>query len=491
MFDKVLVSWRTLKGRHPILFELTLSITFGVLIEFFLSFMPPLSIVRHVGDNIADWMIQVHEGITNNIPTSPAFVFIDIDDATFKAWGSPLVMPRANIAILLERVARSEPLAIILDVDLAYSDRTDGKTLKHFLGNYEHGWPPLLLVRDLIDDPEGGLPQPRKTDYDDAIVSKDNIAFASPLFERDSDGKVRRWRLFAEACDGGAPIVVPSMHLAAAMIARQSIYAAPPGDKDTPLKRMTKDLAGLTPANCTDVNGVRVGALSSSPFAPPIRIENDDVSQRVIYRIAWKPHAIGLGPVVDRPGGGEAQLVTVRPARLAVPADINAALPRSPLPGLEGRIVVVGGSFESGGDRYDTPLGVMPGSLMIINAVEALAQNGTPREFPPLMRIVISLFVIVVASLLTSFLRPIVAATALIFVLLLLMFAFLKSFQAGEVLDLAVPAVGAFLHYLGESAVTTAEDIWQHRWCWLKNPRADNDRRKQVSERIAKKIGDE
>ena len=87
---------------------------------------------------------------------------------------------------------RSKPLAIILDVDLAYSDKSDGKALKDFLGKYEPGRPPLLLVRDLIDDPDGGLPQPRPTDYDGAVGSKDNIMFTSPLFERDGDERRAR-----------------------------------------------------------------------------------------------------------------------------------------------------------------------------------------------------------------------------------------------------------------------------------------------------------
>ena len=187
------------------------------------------------------------------------------------------------------------------------------------------------------------------------------------------------------------------MHLAAAMIARQAIYGAPPGDEDPPLERMTRSLAAFTPANCERANSGREGTLDSLPLDRPIRIEGDDVSKRVIYRVAWKPGAVGLGPVVDAPaaaGGGETQLVEVRPARLAA-----SGRPRRGAARLEGRIVVIGGSFKGSGDRYNTPLGVMPGSLMIINAIEALTENGTPREFSTPLRVAISLLVIVVASL--------------------------------------------------------------------------------------------
>lgn len=472
------------KAHYPNSFELALSVVFGVLIEIvILCFQPPLLMVRRVGDDTADQMIRLLERTTYSMPRSPAFVFIDIDDATWKSWGSRLVTPRADIATLLARVARSRPLAVALDVDLAYPDGTDGKALKDFLEDYKPEWPPLLLVRSLADDPDGGLPRPRITDYDGAIgqrtvngelvPARDNVMFTSPLFERDGDGKVRRWKLFAEACNGAAPIVVPSMHLAAAMIARQAIYGAPPADEDLPLKRMTRSLAAFAPANCQPVSGGRKGTLDSLPLDRPIEIEDDDVSKRVIYRVAWKPGEVGLGPIVELPaavGGGETQLVELRPARLAAPGDPNAALP-----GLEGRIVVIGGSFKSSGDRYNTPLGVMPGSLMIINAIEALTQNGTPREFPIPFRIVISLLVIVVASVLTLILRPIVAAAAFSGFLLILMFTLLNSFQAGAVLDLAVPAVGAFVHDLWKSTVTMTRDIRRLGWRWLLKPPSNAD----------------
>jgi CHASE2 domain-containing sensor protein len=487
-------AWERFKARYPRAFELALSVVFGILIEIvILRFQPPLLIVRRVGDDTADQMIRLLERTTYRMPKSPAFVFIDIDDATWKAWGSKLVTPRSYIATLLERVARSNPLAIVLDVDLAYSDATDGKTLTDFIAGYKSSWPPLLLVRSLADDPDGGLPRLRLTEYDRAVngelvPAKGNVMFTSPLFERDGDGKVRRWKLFAEACNGAAPIVAPSMHLAAAMIARQAIYGAPPSDIDPPLDRMTNALAAFTPANCERANGGREGTLDPLPPDRPIRIERDDVSKRVIYRVAWEPGAIGLGPIVELPaaaGGGETQLVEVRPARLVVAGDGDAALP-----GLEGRIVVVGGSFESSGDHYNTPLGVMPGSLMIINAIEALTQNGTPREFPTAFRVAISLLVIVVASLLTLFLRPIVAAAALSGFLLMLMFSLLNRFQAGAVLDLAVPAVGAFVHDLWDSTVTMARDIGRLRWRWLLKPRPNEGGGAPRPQGVANESGD-
>ena len=85
---KAIISWRS---SRPILFEFIFSIAVGVLIEIvIISFQPPLSIVRHVGDDTADRLIRLLELTTNRIPTSPAFVFIDIDNAFGRSGARPL-----------------------------------------------------------------------------------------------------------------------------------------------------------------------------------------------------------------------------------------------------------------------------------------------------------------------------------------------------------------------------------------------------------------
>ena len=458
-------SW---KSRHPVLFELSISILLGILIEIaLLAFQPPtLLVIRRVADDTADRMIRLAERTTDRLAASPAFTFIDIDDRSWADWGWPLVTPRGKIEALIERTARSAPLAILLDVDLAFPGKPDEEAaLRDFLASYDPAGPPLLLVRSTIDVPGADLPALRPTPYDDAVAGKANIRFTSPLFERDGDGNVRRWRLFAEACDAGRPLVIPSMHLAAAMIARQAIHGAPPGDPAPALERMQASLAPFVPANCRAAPVRREGVLDDWPPSIPIEVSHDDVSKRVIYRVGWQAGAVGLGPIVDSPAGGETQLVAVRPARLALAAD-----PTAPLPGLAGRIVVIGGSFSGSGDWHDTPIGRMPGSLMIINAVEALTQNGTPREPSAGERLAISLMIILAASLLTSFLRPSVAAWSLGFGIFLLMVVSIGRFKSGVMLDLAVPAVGAVLHDIGESIVSTLRQLREQGWRWILKP---------------------
>jgi hypothetical protein len=47
------------------------------------------------------------------------------------------------------------------------------------------------------------------------------------------------------------------------------------------------------------------------------------------------------------------------------------------------------------------------------------------------------------------------------------MLASLNKFHAGAVLDLAVPAVGAFVHDLFESTIRMGREIWQQGLSWV------------------------
>lgn len=456
----VLAVIRDWKSRWPARFELVLAIVLGVLIEAALVlFQPPvLSIVRRVADDTADKMIRLAEGTTDALPGSPAFVLVDIDDASWTAMGAPNIVPRAKVLDLLRHAAASRPMMTILDIDLSFQgDPDEEKALAAYLAAYPTTAPPLLLVRPLIgagraDGP--ALPRPRATGYEAATDGKANIAFASPLFLRDPDGKIRRWRLYVEACADGLPVIVQSTHLAAAAIARDRLgepsIRLPSTSAGSPIADLKKSLGPLVPRNCTSRPDTIETVLSSQPGLPDITVSGDDVTKRVIYRVAWRDGAVGLGPVVESSLTGKTQLVAIRPAQavLALP-------PGAPIPGIENRIVVIGGSFADSGDWHDTPLGKMPGALVLINAAEALTINGTPREPALGERIGISLVFILIISLITSIFRPSVAAWASAGMVLGLMLVTLGRFKSGVMLDLAVPAVGAFLHDFGASLVAT------------------------------------
>jgi hypothetical protein len=425
---------RAWSERHPIAWDLVLSIAIGVLLEVaILYFQPPmLAIVRQAGDDTADKMIRLAEATTASLDKSPAFVLVDIDNATWQSWHTPLITPRDKLAGLIQRIASYRPMLIIVDVDLSFPGGTPiagaDDPLKSYLAMYPPDAPPLLLVRNLVspDEATGSLyPLSRPTDYDSATSPRPNIVWAAPRFEEDEDGKVRRWRLFEIACDNGRPAVVPSMHLAASLIARDALFGRSPGD-DQPLSAR---LASLVPATCAKrpANPAPV-TISHWPNDAPITVDDEnvtarasqeeirgrataeDVRSRIIYRVRWQDDAVALGPIVRLKGIGPTPLVSVRPAKVVLDLPVATDAIAGTGPGLANRIVVISGSYADSGDWHRTPIGLMPGALLIVNAVEALVHDGTPREPKVVARVAISLAIILGVSLLVSVFRPVIAA---------------------------------------------------------------------------------
>jgi CHASE2 domain-containing sensor protein len=454
---------------YPRLFEIAVSIIIGGLIQFVvLTFHPPtLQFARRAADDAADQMIRLAEQTSSQLQRSPAYTLITVDDATYNAWGSHQVTPREHLVTIIDRVARSNALAILLDVDLSFSDAVDmvGESkLRDFLARYPATAPPLLLVRSLYHEaPPPALLRLRQTFYDDQTAAKENIVWGSPLFERDADGKIRRWRLFVQACAGDHPVVLPALHLAAAVIARAKLEGG-----ENPIdaaKKLPERLARFGAESCERPTNRSGTIVDKQGNLPNIEIDNSDVSRRVLYRIEWRSDVVSLGQDV-RTADGQTPLVAVRPARLVLDGDKG-----EPIPGLGGKFVVIGGSFADSGDWYDTPLGRMPGPLLLINAIEALTLNGTPREPSTFETVLISSAIILMSSILAAFFRPIIAGPLAGAGIFLIMLISLPRFQSGVVLNLAIPAVGAVAHDLFLKLDEQYRQLREQGWRFIfKNP---------------------
>lgn len=428
---------------------------------FIVIFEPPLRVARVAADDAADRMIRLAEGTRGSTRELPVFTLIDIDDATYLEWGARPVTPRDKLKVILDRISRSKPLAILLDVDLSYSDLSNPggeASLDEFLRGYPSTSPPLLLVRSLYHGaPFPALPRLRATSYDPS-ADKPNILWGSPLFERDGDGKVRRWRLFAQACSDGRPVVLPALHLAAATIMRASLASqgAIEAVNDVPrrLARFGADSCG----EHTERSGVVLGQQGSYP---PIEVGGSDASNRVLYRVAWQSNAVSLGEV-QIPQKGSAPLVAIRPANLLLKGDLSNSVP-----GIEGKLVVVGGSFGDSGDWHDTPIGRMPGTMLLINAIDALAVSGSPREPSRLESAAISTFIIVTTAVCLAFFRPLFASFFAAGVILVIMLLSLPIFKSGVVLNLAIPAVGVAAYGFFETVTKYVQEIREEGWRFI------------------------
>lgn len=461
------------KARQPKRFDFLKAFAAGLAAWLALALLPlqTLEAVQRGADDAADRMMRLSSFTTANLDRTAEFAIFDVDEASWQDWGQPLVLPRDKLANLVAVAVGLKARAIVLDVDLAYPDKDEReRALSDFLRQYPKGAPPLLLVRSLTAASDGGparYPSQRQTPYDEpvarAVAAGARITWATPLFEADRDGLIRRWRLFEIVCDAGTASVVPSLPLAVADLVRRKSGAAGASAADA----LQGELKPLLPRECASPAATaRPVAIAATAGAPEIVLNGSDQSQRVIYRIPWRPNEPSLGP---RTGNDPPlNLVEVRSARAVL------AAPPGALARLEGRFVLIGGSFAAGGDIHPTPIGAMPGVVVLANAMHALVYSGTPRAPKPWQSAVITLAVLTIAAAATAFLRPSVAAVATACGVLLIQVLALPIFRSGAVLSLAVPALGAVFHETIEAWVKTLESIREQRWRWaLRTPAKD------------------
>jgi len=317
----------------------------------------------------------------------PSFAFLDIDNQTYKLWEEPLYIPGTKIKELIAVAVNEKARLIIVDVDL--SRNPDDKELKEYIAGYkdycqEKTCPPIILdraFRSLSDSLAAGkkpiLVEPRTGFLEDAVVkSAPYIQWATPLFQESSyDGAVRRWKLWEHICTPKeeADVIPATQLLAAAMIRFDT--PQPASDK------INAELARFKRKVCGDEH------IAKPTLAKPIKIAEGleftggihRVFQRIMYHLPWKPPQSIADEWVMRyslrdSGNGDSPsklILTVFSAQPYLDSQQTSAGNK-----LENKIVLISSSYSDGDNLHSTPLGNIPGGLVIINAIHSLLQYG-------------------------------------------------------------------------------------------------------------------
>ena len=451
--------------------HLLVNLVVGVAIAVLLHAYHTNPLVHALDDAAIDWSMRMYRGGEPAEGTRP-IAFIDIDEASWRRWGEPLLTPRDKLAALLRHAVDGGARAIVLDVDLVHPNAGDAAlraVLERWLrdaGPRVPDLPPLLLVRDLRLPPMGSdaLPQERATAFDALVARAPGIHWAAPLFELDADGMVRRWRLWIAACGvDGRPLVRPSMQL---------LLAALLDGSEPEREGLTRKLEGFVPAACGGVASetAQVGQAGHGQSARDqadhgaapghaghqghggetvslgdraFQLHPHGTAARVIYREPWRPapgkarHAVLLDEQ-------RVPVLSVRPAATVA----RTSDPRGS-EWLRGHVAIIGGSHQETGDIYMTPLGWMPGSLILANAIQSFGHHGELRTPGLGMTVLVEAFLILVMSalfaLFRSLLGSLLSGLAVLFVLLP---ASLWLFGYGIWLSFAIPLIAILLHKL-------------------------------------------
>lgn len=341
-------------------------------------------------DIIMSWWTVNRDGPR---PLSPMQLY-NVDEATYRQWGSPLFMPREKVTQLIRRADHAGAAVIVVDIDLSHVSGENGPSRSdHELGSYlkdinertDPNGPIVILVRSLRRPlgPDGQVENEAmfevQPSFLDAYIEQERRVFWGPvLYSVDDGGIIRRHRLAELYCGKGQIGVMPSIPLLAAQAREVSLGGGGAERIAAAINRLRAQMANLlaAPPPCgksADYSSLAtmisrhpelvpekeaVLRLSRDSTGPTVDLSNLPYADRIMYRL-----------VPQR--GRERTHLLDRSARdiLDQPVSLKDA---------SGELVLIGGSHADSGDLHQTPLGgdPMPGVYVLANAIDTLQQRG-------------------------------------------------------------------------------------------------------------------
>ena len=315
-------------------------------------------------------------------PGTIDLTLVDIDEELYTAWGRPCMTPRSAVASLIDAVAARRPAGIVLDVGLACA--AEGGTcptdqacsLEDFLKSYKADVP-LILVREMhIARSSAATPARVWIDpspFDAIVAANPRISWGHTFYLTDTDGTVRHWQDWWEACTTTGTETVPAMPLR--VLALTNAASDPAAAPRPPLRRGDCSLEGQIAPTHMLILGDRIRA------AHPERA-NEHTARRI-------------------------------PARQLL--DSRYAHEDQGYYSMRGRVAIIGASHSGSADKWRTVNGYLPGLDVVANTVRFAAtqlREETQRSpwRPRLQRLVVFVLLVIVSFLL----RPAVAAVVIL-----------------------------------------------------------------------------
>jgi len=324
---------------------------------------------KDVEDASLDWFIQIRQADIDE--NAPSFAIIDIDERTYRAIGQPYYTPRRHLLKLIRFALSGEPEAVILDFDLSRpgAEPEEEAALAEFLRTYP-GPVPIIAIQPVIrslTDP--GAPRIHRTVALRAATSDNPFVYwGSALVTVDDDFTVRRWRVWEKSCTpDGRPEVLMPIQIIAAMLMEQE------GPVHAALEEAKAKIFSAAPFECSGKSTTR---------SQPTRETIDVAGRQVLIQPSWTESRIFYAFPWGAASGEtyvNARHLVIRPALAILESEPGTVANDW----LRDRLVVISGSYDEGGDVHRTPLGEMPGSLVIVNSTYSLMSRGQVIE-PPL-----------------------------------------------------------------------------------------------------------
>ncbi|MEE9355653.1 MAG: CHASE2 domain-containing protein [Methylococcaceae bacterium] len=418
--------------------------------------------LRDLEDGGVDWAMRLYRGTPSSVMNVPMVLF-DIDEKTHRSWGEPVSTPRDKLLDLIRLAVESQAAVVVVDIDVSrrLSDTNADNALKDYLAGLSAcgenpkqacaGKPLIVLMRTF----HGQLPaekeflrQQRASFLDDVVARSANIVWANPAFFRDWDGVVRRWLLWEPTCRDQVPHALPSVQLA---------VAAYLTEKELGVRTLLAQLDSLRPETCKkSADFIELSERSADKIMDlgkhQINLRDVTLQQRILYRIPWLIKAEAKAKIDFN--GQKVDVFSTRTAHSLTDA-------KQPIDtqSLKGRIVLIGNSTQDSRDFYQTPLGkIMPGVVILSNAIHSLMEHGQFRPPSLWLKLVIEALLILIMSYLfarfNSFWGMFISGLTIVVALIPLS---VWMFGQGLWIDFAIPLLAVELHEMAAEFETSVK----------------------------------
>ena len=451
------------------------NIYLGLLIELLLWLGAGTRFVTGAENWAIDAAMQASAAVHRDLAIQRPVTVIDIDEETWRSdqWGrgEPYRAPRKPLGTLIQYAIDKGARDIIVDivVEAPSQDPEDSlfasdmaRMAAQLKGTNRH----ILLTRTLREPlraPDVLAPVWRTSPLDTAIrQSEDALVEVAPDFETARDGVVRKWRLWTEACEppganGGTSALGEWKVLLSPQLAvkARDMHDRGPGDRSGRFGVCLWRTSGLGAAAAVPDRReaeARIDAdmqtwLTSHPELTGSKLEEEKPGSTHHYRFDPTSHILFTDSFP--PSGTRVQVVSalkiLEAGAQAIDAKPGEANPFH-LPVILSDTIIIGQSAEGAHDMHMTPLGAMPGPMVIANALISL-RHGVIGPFPEWLDFLIKLGLIVGIG--WAFARwdsnVGTAVIAVLFVPVLLFSSYLLL-QHGVWFDFSLPLVGIYAH---------------------------------------------
>ena len=419
----------------------------------------------------------------------PTQLFIDVDEKTYRsdAWGNePGALPLNRIAQLIELAAANGARFVLVDFAIdgpgderqtEFISRMEG-ILKQNPGNH------LLFVRTMRQPLELRTAKSIRPSTLDALIEKhpDQVHAVAPNFLRSSDHVLRHWRLWESACrplprGQGQPgegrwVIVPSPQLVIAAVAKglalpsaaNNLTCAVDGAESEVLEtaesgRMADWFAGRWVwenfGTCYQQDSFK--AKNCRDATPPDRkkttqeMEGEELANRILFlRSDWvRKNAEGASKGTTPNDPHFSRLAAINLLQDSPSGPVAAAFEkmRTAAQNKALTVAVIGASYRDSRDTHLTPLGEMPGALVLVNAIDTMQTTGILQSPPTSIKLFFVVLMLVGISAAFAVLSALWASVLMLAIIGLTMLPLSLWFlRQGIWLDFGAPLMGIYFH---------------------------------------------